>query len=85
MCVCVCARPRSRAGVCIRTPSLVDLRINLQELTLVQRLTNLTRIHEDAGSIPGLSVGRGSGAAVSCGAVVYVGHRRGSDPKLLWL
>ena len=27
------------------------------------------------------SVGEGSGVAVSCG----VGHRRGSDPVLLWL
>ena len=27
------------------------------------------------------SVGRGSGAAISCG----VGHRRGSDPSMLWL
>ena len=36
---------------------------------------NLTSIHEDEGSIPGLSV------EVSCG----VGHRHGSDLALLWL
>ena len=41
--------------------------------------TNLTSIHEDVGSIPGLA--QGSGIPVSCG----VGHRRGTDPTLLWL
>ena len=47
---------------------------------MAQRLTNLTSIHEDVGSIPGLgSVGQGSGVAVSCG----VSHRRSSDPELL--
>ena len=41
----------------------------------------LTNIHEDAGSIPGpCSVGRGFSIAVSCS----MGHRRGSDPLLLW-
>ena len=41
-----------------------------------------TSIHEDVGSIPGLTewVG-GAGIAVSCG----VGLRRSSDPMLLWL
>ena len=34
---------------------------------------NLTRIHKDEGSIPGLSVGQGSCTAMSCG----VGCRRG--------
>ena len=43
--------------------------------------TNLTSSHEDVGSIPGLAVGQGSRVAMSCG----VGHRRGSDPALLWL
>ena len=43
--------------------------------------TNLTSIHEDAGSIPGLMVSRGSDIAMSCG----VGRRRGSDLELLWL
>ena len=40
---------------------------------VVQWLTNLTRNHEVVGSR--------SGVAVSYG----VGHRRGSDPALLWL
>ena len=44
---------------------------------------NLTRIREDAGSIPGLVqwVTYGSGIAVSCG----VGRGCSSDPVLLWL
>ena len=40
---------------------------------VAQWLTNPTRNHEVAGSIPGV--------ATSCG----VGHRLGSDPALLWL
>ena len=50
--------------------------------------TNLTSIHEDTGSIPGLafdpwscSVGLRSSIAVSCG----VGRSCGSDLALLWL
>ena len=47
-----------------------------------QWLTNLTRIHEDVGLVPGLgSVGQGSSIAVSCG----VGNRHGSDLTLLQL
>ena len=47
---------------------------------MAQWLTNPTRNHEVAGSIPGLVSGL-SGVAVSCG----VGCRCGSDPELLWL
>ena len=49
---------------------------------MAQWLTNPTRNHEVVGSIPGLvSVGEGSGIAVSCG----VGGRCGSSSALLWL
>ena len=49
---------------------------------MAQWLTNPTRNHEVAGSLPALAQWvNDNGIAVSCG----VGRRRGSDPALLWL
>ena len=49
---------------------------------MAQWLTNPTRNHEVAGSIPGLTQWvKRSGVAVSCG----VGRRHSSDLMLLWL
>ena len=47
---------------------------------MAQWLTNPTRNHKVAGSVPALAQWV-NGVAVSCG----VGCRRGSDPALLWL
>ena len=50
---------------------------------MAQRLTSLTSIREDAGSIPDLLhrvTDPGPGVAMSCG----VGRRRVSDAALLW-
>ena len=48
---------------------------------MAQLVKNLTSIHEEAGSILALLSRVRSGIATSYG----VGHRRGSDPSLLWL
>jgi len=51
-------------------------------VVVAQRVVNLGCIHEEVGSIPGLSQWvKGSGIAMSCGIV----HRHGLDLALQWL
>ena len=61
----------------------LGVKLELQGVPVVARwLTNPTKNHEVAGSVPGLAQWvKGSSVAVSCG----VGYRRGLDPPLLWL
>ena len=49
---------------------------------MAQCVKNPTSIHEDAGLIPGLTLGyKGSGITISCG----IGRRFGLSLVLLWL
>ena len=48
---------------------------------MAQKVTNPASIHEDTGSIPGLTQWVKSGITMSCG----MGCRCSSDPALLWL
>ena len=48
---------------------------------MAQQIKTLASIHQDAGSIPGLTLWvKGPGIAESCG----IGHRHGSDLALAW-
>ena len=59
-----------------------DLRERVGVPTVGQRVKNLTSIHENMDSIPGLAqCVKGSGTAASCST----GDRCSSDPELLWL
>ena len=50
-------------------------------LVMAQWLMNPTRNHEVAGAIPGLA----QLLRIRCCLICGVGHRRDSDPMLLWL
>ena len=62
--------------------NIKDIKIHLLEFPFWISGYNLTSNYESMGSIPDLAQWvKGPSVAMSCS----VGHKRGSDPTLLWL
>ena len=61
--------------------SIFDLENSCRSSRRGSEEMNLTSIHEDIGSIPGLI----SGLRIWRCLELCIGHRQGSDPVLLWL